>query len=75
VDFYKYRFLFSLLIPLGIISSILGSGFQTYEILIFAFVILPVLELFLKADKFNLPKESEVKNLSFYIAFQIQIYW
>lgn len=68
MNFYKYRFLFSLLIPFGIINSILGNGFQTFGILIFSFIILPALELFFKADKFNIPteKEKETLNSKFY---------
>jgi alkane 1-monooxygenase len=42
----------------------LGHGIQTYGILIFAFIILPISELFFKADKFNIPKEDESENLN-----------
>lgn len=64
MNFYKYRFLFSLLIPFGIINSIMGNGIQNFGILIFAFIILPSIELLLKADTFNISKEDEPKQLS-----------
>ena len=52
IDDFKYIFAFT--IPLSVYISINSEGIYTFTTLIYAFVCIPVLEIFLKTDDSNL---------------------
>ena len=74
IDDFKYIFAFT--IPLSVYISINSEGIYTFTTLIYAFVCIPVLEIFLKTDDSNLSdirKKEKKKNKLFDIFLYLNI--
>jgi alkane 1-monooxygenase len=74
IDDFKYIFAFT--IPLSVYISINSDGIYTFTTLIYAFVCIPVLEIFLKTDDSNLSdirKKEKKKNKLFDIFLYMNI--
>jgi len=56
----KLKYLFVYILPLGVYFAFNRNGFRTFSPIIFAFVVIPILELFLPPDKKNFDKETMV---------------
>jgi alkane 1-monooxygenase len=54
----KLKYLFVYVLPLGVYFAFNRTGFRTFSPVIFAFGVIPLLELFLKPDKGNFDAET-----------------
>jgi len=58
----RLKYLFVFILPLGVYFSFNRNGFGTFGPVIFSFVLIPVVELFLKPDKNNFDQETLLKE-------------
>lgn len=80
VKTYKWEYLLLLSLPISAIINFLFDGIWSFLGLIIYFGLVPFLELFLKADASNIPKEEQAKltqkklyDIMLYITLPIQI--
>lgn len=64
----RLKYLFVFILPFGVYLSFNRVGWSTFGPVIFAFVLIPILELLLKSDKSNLDEETKLleKETKFY---------
>lgn len=67
------KYLSSLIIPFLAILGLLLGGMFSYGALIFAFILIPILEPFFKSSKENLSQHEKQSKLSFYF-FDVLLY-
>lgn len=58
----RFKYLFVFILPLGVYFAFNRQGWSTFSPIIFTFVLIPVLELFLKPDKENFDQETMLKE-------------
>ena len=58
----RLKYLFVFILPLGVYFAFNRQGWSTFSPIIFTFVLIPVLELFLKPDKENFDQETMLKE-------------
>ena len=58
----RLKYLFVFILPLGVYFALNRQGWSTFSPIIFTFVLIPVLELFLKPDKENFDQETMLKE-------------
>jgi len=58
----RLKYLFVFILPLWVYFSFNRHGLSTFNPVFFAFIIIPVIELFLRPDKRNLDQESLIKE-------------
>lgn len=70
LSMHKLKYLLAFIVPITVYISFTSKGIWTFSPLIFAFVCVPIFELFFKADQsnFNALKTSKAKNDKFYAA-------
>lgn len=76
----RLKYLFVFILPFGVYLALNRVGWSTFGPVIFAFVIIPLFELFLKPDKSNLDeqtkvmeKESKLYDWILYLAVPVQL--
>ncbi|MEL4456668.1 alkane 1-monooxygenase [Lutimonas vermicola] len=58
----KLKYLFVYILPLGVYFAFNRNGWRTFTPIIFTFVLIPLIELFLKPDKSNFDQETVLKE-------------
>ena len=58
----RLKYLFVFILPLGVYFSFNRNGLSTFLPIFYAFIIVPLIELFLRPDKRNLDQESLLKE-------------
>jgi len=58
----RLKYLFVFILPLGVYFSFNRHGLSTFNPVFFAFIIIPLIELFLRPDKRNLDQKSLIKE-------------
>ena len=58
----KLKYLFVYILPLGVYFAFNRNGWRTFTPIIFSFVLIPIIELFLKPDKSNFDQETLLKE-------------
>lgn len=76
----RLKYLFVFILPLGVYFSFNRQGISTFYPIFFTFLLIPLIELFLKPDKRNFDKESlerekksKVYDLILYLAVPVQL--
>ena len=76
----RLKYLFVFILPLGVYFSFNRQGLSTFNPVFFAFIIIPLIELFLRPDKSNLDqdsllkeKKSKVYDWILYLAVPVQL--